>query len=77
VFVVGITPEQRAAWQPQLNEEHSAWRWFKVSQLALAAGDQAAAVENAAAVELHPVVDLALRAEPYKAIVLAAAGSGG
>lgn len=31
VLVAHISPEDRAAWSPQLNEEHSAWRWFSLA----------------------------------------------
>lgn len=66
-----LKPEDKAAWQPQLNEEHSAWRWFKLSELS-----SGSAAQNAAAVALHPVVELALRSEPHRQVVLAALGEG-
>lgn len=28
VFLATLTPEAKAAYQPTLNEEHSAWQWF-------------------------------------------------
>lgn len=49
VFVAGVAPEARAAWQPRLNEEHSAWRWVPVGQLG--------------PLELHPVVKRLLKPE--------------
>lgn len=59
MFVCRLTPEDRAAWRPQLNEEHSAWRWFPLAEL------------QAANAPLHPVVDLALNADPHRAAVVA------
>lgn len=58
-----LEPQVRAGWRPRLNEEHSAWRWFKLPDL-LAAND--------AQVQLHPVVALALQAAPHRQAVLAA-----
>ena len=62
MFVARVSPEDRAAWRPQLNEEHSAWRWFPLRDLT--AGNAA----------LHPVVELAVMHDPYRAQVLAAVG---
>ncbi|KAL4458616.1 hypothetical protein ABPG75_013481 [Micractinium tetrahymenae] len=64
VFVARIGPEDRASWQPQLNEEHSDWRWFRVAEL------------QAANPPLHPVVALALQASPHREAVLAAIAGG-
>lgn len=63
VFVARVTPEDHAVWRPQLNEEHSAWRWFSLAEL------------GSANVPLHPVVALALHTDPYRAVVLAAVGA--
>lgn len=67
VFVARLAPEDRASWRPQLNEEHSAWRWFPLAEL-LAANS---------AVPLHPVVELALLEPLHRQQVLAAIGGGG
>ncbi|KAI3435953.1 hypothetical protein D9Q98_002011 [Chlorella vulgaris] len=71
VFVGRVRPEDRAAWVPQLNEEHSAWRWLNVGELAKPGGGGGNQNE---AVQLHPVVDLALHTQPYRQTVLAAVG---
>lgn len=62
VFVARISPEVRASWQPHLNEEHSAWRWFPLAEL------------TAGNTLLHPVVELALMHDPWRRPVLAAVG---
>ncbi len=67
-----LTPQDKARWQPQLNEEHSGWRWFKLSELL----SSPAAQNAAAAAVLHPVVELALRTKPHREVVLAAVGGG-
>ena len=63
IFVGRLTPEQRAAWRPVLNEEHSAWRWFKLEE----------AQQRA---DLHPVAALALQAQPHRQTVVAAVLAG-
>lgn len=63
MFVCRLKPEDRAAWRPELNEEHSAWRWFPLAQL------------QAANVQLHPVVELALQG-PARGTVVAAVTGG-
>lgn len=60
MFVAKLEPQAKAAWRPNLNEEHSAWRWFRLADL------------QAANAPLHPVVALALQADPYRQTVLAA-----
>lgn len=62
MFVARLAPEARATWRPQLNEEHSAWRWFPLAQL------------TAGNAPLHPVVELAF-SQPLRQQVLAAMGS--
>lgn len=63
VFVGRLTPEQKAAWRPALNEEHSAWRWFKLEE----------AQQRA---DLHPVAALALQTQPHRQAVVAAVLAG-
>lgn len=57
-----MTPEVRASWQPQLNEEHTAFEWIPLSILHLRK-------------DLHPVVKLVLLEEPHKSQVGAALAS--
>lgn len=64
VFVARVRPEDRAAWRPQLNEEHSAWRWFPLAEL------------QSTNAQLHPVVALALQTDPHRATVVAAVTGG-
>ena len=63
VFVARVPPSVRSSFQPELNEEHTAWRWFPATQAALRS-------------DLHPVVAAALAAEPNKQRVLAAIAAG-
>lgn len=58
---------------PLLNEEHSEWRWFKLADVAA----PGVASLQGSGVQLHPVVDLALRSQPYRSTVLAAVSGGG
>lgn len=46
VFIAQLMPEQRAAYTPVLNHEHSEWRWFPLETLHSLHHD-----------ELHPVVE--------------------
>lgn len=66
VFIARINPTDKASWQPRLNEEHSAWRWFPL----------AAVAQGTANPPLHPVVALALQTPPHRQAVLAAVGTG-
>ena len=59
VFVGCLTAEAKAAWRPQLNEEHSAWRWFPLAE----------AQQRS---DLHPVVALLLQSPQHSAQVAAA-----
>jgi 8-oxo-dGTP pyrophosphatase MutT (NUDIX family) len=70
VYVARISPQDRDAWAPSLNEEHSEWRWFRMAEVA---APGVASLQNSG-VQLHPVVDLALRSQPYRSTVLAAIG---
>ena len=65
VFLARLTPKAKAAWRPQLNEEHSAWRWMP-----LAAAD-------AANTPLHPVVKKLLKPGQSRQTVLTAMGGSG
>ena len=60
VFVAALSPEDKAAFQPQLNHEHSEARWFRVSELL---GEDAPA--------LHPVVTQLLQGSERKELAAA------
>ena len=51
MFLASVTAAEQAAFAPQLNSEHSEYRWWPVAELA-DAGTQPA---------LHPVVDLLMQ----------------
>jgi 8-oxo-dGTP pyrophosphatase MutT (NUDIX family) len=58
VFVKHISAEAKAAFVPQLNEEHREWKWIAASQVALSAH---ASREE---LPLHPVVALLFNSQP-------------
>ena len=62
MFLAAVTPEVRASWQPQLNEEHTAFEWFPLETIHLRK-------------DLHPVVKLVLLEEPHKSQIEAALAS--
>lgn len=64
VFVAAITPEAQAAWEPQLNHEHSEWRWLPFE-------------EACQRVDLHPVVSILLAQQPNGNRAAAAVRSSG
>jgi 8-oxo-dGTP pyrophosphatase MutT (NUDIX family) len=59
VYLAELSPETKAAWKPELNEEHTAFYWVPLDTLHLKE-------------DLHPVVKLLLLEEPTRAQVMAA-----
>ena len=68
VFVASIAPEARAAFKPQLNEEHVDWRWAPLAQLSSGGGGG-----GGSELELHPVIRRLLEQHPHALQAAAAA----
>lgn len=62
VFIGRMTAAAKAGFQPQLNKEHSRWKWFQL--------DNALQLPN-----LHPVVELMFSDEHKQQVATAMAGS--
>ena len=60
VFICSLAPKDKAAFEPQLNHEHSKWRWFPLEKLAKRD-------------DLHPIVKQTIKA-PNKDTVMQALG---
>ncbi len=61
VFIGRMTAAAKAGYQPQLNKEHSSWKWFQL--------DDALQLPN-----LHPVVELMFSDEHKQQVAAAMAG---
>lgn len=58
VYIASVTAEEQAAFTPQLNHEHSEYKWW----------DVAALVNSDTQPALHPVVDLLLQVLPLPTV---------
>lgn len=58
VFIAALRPGEREMYKPNLNHEHSEWRWHNITALQSSATGEAL---QAPPVPLHPVVEIAFR----------------
>ena len=61
VFIGKLSPDVKSSFQPRLNNEHSQWKWFELTD----------AMRQS---NLHPVVEL-MFADPHKQQLVKAVGS--
>jgi hypothetical protein len=64
VIVAEVSLDVKATYQPQLNEEHTEWGWFKLA-------DIMAGNANALQGELHPVISKFFQQHPNSVYVAA------